>query len=71
MSNDRIAAFLNEAGGVDFGLSEGSVYGFCARFARKAESTVARLAEEQAKESVLCTDATCTTTNGKRGSEGF
>ena len=66
MSNDRIAGFLNEASGVDFGLSEGSVYGFCARFARKAESAVARLAEEQAKESVLCTDATCTTTNGKR-----
>ena len=66
MSNDRIAAFLNEAGGVDLGLSEGSVYGFCARFAWKAESTVAYLAREQAKESVLCTDATCTTTNGKR-----
>lgn len=66
MSNDRIAGFLNEASGVDFGLSEGSVYGFCARFAWKAESAVAFLAEEQAKESVLCTDATCTTTNGKR-----
>ena len=66
MSNDRIAGFLNEASGVDFGLSEGSVYGFCARFAWKAESTIALLAREQGKENVLCTDATCTTTNGKR-----
>lgn len=66
MSNDRIAGFLNEAGGVDFGLSEGSVYGFCARFALEAESTIALLAREQAKQSVLCADATCATTNGKR-----
>ena len=66
MSNDRIAAFLNEASGVDFGLSEGSVYGFCAQFAWKAEASIVSLAHEQAKESVLCTDATCTTTNGKR-----
>ena len=66
MSNDRIAAFLNEVGGADLGVSEGSVYGFCARFARKAESTIALLEREQSMESVLCTDATCTTTNGKR-----
>ena len=66
MSNDRIAGFLNEASGVDFGLSEGSVYGFCTQFAWKAEATVESLAQEQEKESVLCTYATCTTTNGKR-----
>lgn len=66
MSNDRIAAFLNEASGVDLGLSEGSVYGFCAQFAWKSEAVIATLERQQAMESVLCTDATCTTTNGKR-----
>ena len=66
MSNDRIAGFLNEASGVDLGLSEGSVYGFCAQFAWKAEGTIALVVQEQAKQSVLCTDATSMTTNGKR-----
>ena len=66
LSNDRIAAFLNEASGVDLGLSEGSVYGFCRQMALKAEGTIAELAREQSMESVLCTDATCTSTNGNR-----
>ena len=65
MSNDRIAAFINEASGVDFGLSEGSIYGFCTQFAYKAEGTIAELEREQARESILCTDATYTSTNGK------
>ena len=52
MSNDRIASFINEASGGDFALSEGSVYNFCTQFADK--------------ESVLCTDATNTSTNGKK-----
>ncbi len=34
MSNDRIAAFLNAAGDGELDLSEGSVYGFCRKFAR-------------------------------------
>ena len=33
--------------GVDLGLSEGSVYGFCAQFAWKAEGTIASLVQEQ------------------------
>lgn len=33
MSNDRIAAFLNAAGNGELALSEGSVYGFCQKFA--------------------------------------
>ena len=66
MSNDRIAGFLNEVSGVDLGLSEGSVYGFCAQFAWKAEGTIASLVQEQDRQSVLCTDATGMTSNGKR-----
>ena len=66
LSNDRIAAFLNEASGVDFGLSEGSVYGFCSRFAEKSEGVIRELEKEQDRENVLCTDATCTRTNGKQ-----
>ena len=34
MSNDRIASFLNAAGGSVLGLSEGSVYHFCRTFSR-------------------------------------
>ena len=66
MSNDRIAGFLNEVSGVDLGLSEGSVYGFCAQLAWKAEGTIALLVQEQDRQSVLCTDATGMTSNGKR-----
>lgn len=66
MSNDRIASFINEASGGDFALSDGSVYNFCAQFADKAEKTIAELEREQSVESVLCTDATNTTTNGKK-----
>lgn len=65
-SNDRIAAFLNEISGVDLGLSEGSVYNFCAQFADKAKETIAEIEREQSGEGILCTDATCTSTNGKR-----
>ncbi len=35
MSNDGIAAFLNVAGSDEFGLSAGSVYGFCKKTCRK------------------------------------
>lgn len=66
VSNDRIAEFLNEASGVDLDLSEGSVYNFCAHFARKSEKYIGELEQEQSQEGVLCTDATCTSTNGAR-----
>ena len=65
-SNDRIAAFLNEMSGVNLGLSEGSVYNFCAQFAGKAKEVIAEIEQEQSRENILCTDATCTSTNGKR-----
>lgn len=66
MSNDRIAAFINEASGGDFALSEGSVYNFCKQFANNADGIIPELEREQSEESVLCTDATNTSTNGKR-----
>ena len=66
MSNDRIAAFINEASGGDFALSEGSIYNFCKQFADKSDEIITELEQEQSKESVLCTDATNTSTNGKK-----
>ncbi len=45
MSNDRIAAFLNAAGNGELDLSEGSVYGFCRKFAGASEESIRRLEE--------------------------
>ena len=66
MANDRIAAFLNAAGGNVLGLSEGSVYHFCKAFSKKAKESVAHLEEELLNQRVVMTDATVVTVNGKQ-----
>lgn len=65
MSNDRIAAFLNAAGGGELGLSEGSVYAFCRKFAKVSEPSVRNLESDLLNKGVVATDATMVTVNGK------
>lgn len=64
MSNDRIAAFLNAVGKEGLGLSAGSVYGFCKKFAKQSEMDILRLEEELLNRRVVATDATTVTVNG-------
>lgn len=66
MANNRIADFLNAAAGDDLGLSEGSIYHFCADFGRRAEESICHLEQEQLSASVVATDATVVTVNGKQ-----
>ena len=66
MSNDRIAAFLNAASNGELGLSEGSVYGFCKKFAGNAETSIQHLENELMNENVVATDATTVTVNGEQ-----
>lgn len=66
MSNDRIASFLNAAGDGQLGLSEGSVYGFCRRFAGLSEKSILDLEENLLIEEVVATDGTPVTVNGKQ-----
>lgn len=67
MSNDRIAAFLNAVSGDGLDLSEGSVYHFCKNFAERSETSIMHLEEELLNQSVVATDATVITVNGKQG----
>lgn len=66
MSNDRIASFLNAASGGGLGLSEGSVYGFCRKFAKNAEKSIGKLEEDLLNQTVVSTDATVVTVNGEQ-----
>lgn len=66
MSNDRIAAFLNAAGNGELGLSAGSVYGFCRKFASNAECSIQDLETELLNQEVVLTDATTVTVSGKQ-----
>ena len=66
MSNDRIAAFLNAAGSDELGLSEGSVYGFCKKFAGNAGMSIHHLENELLNQNVVATDATTVTVNGEQ-----
>lgn len=66
MSNDRIAAFLNAAGNGELDLSEGSVYGFCRKFAGVSEASIRHLEETLLIQDVVATDATTITVNGKQ-----
>ena len=43
MSNDRIAAFLNSISNEELCLSEGSVYGFCKKFAENSKKSIRNL----------------------------
>lgn len=64
MSNDRIAAFLNAAGGDILELSEGSIYGFCKKMEQNSVNTVRQLEEDLLNQPVVATDATTVTVNG-------
>lgn len=66
MSNDRIAAFLNAAGGGELELSEGSIYGFCKRFAQASPTDIQRLENKLLCQEVAATDATAVTVNGEQ-----
>lgn len=66
MSNDRIASFLNAAGNGELGLSEGSVYGFCKKMAKASQTSILKLEEEMLNQTVVATDATPVTVNGKQ-----
>lgn len=66
MSNDRIAAFLNAAGNGELDLSEGSVYGFCRKFAGASQASRRHLEEKLLIQDVVATDATTITVNGKQ-----
>ena len=66
MSNDRITAFLNAISGDRIELPEGSVYGFCRKFAKESMLSVEHLENELLNQNVVATDATVTTTNGKQ-----
>ncbi len=64
MSNDRIAAFLNAAGGDVLELSEGSIYGFCKKMAQNSGADILQLEENLLNHPVVATDATTVTVNG-------
>lgn len=66
MANDRIAAFLNAISGDELGLSSGSVYQFCKKFAQKVETSIAHIEDELLNQTVVATDATDVTVNGKQ-----
>lgn len=66
MSNDRIASFLNASGNGELGLSEGSVYGFCRKFAGASCASIRHLEEKLLTQDVVATDATTVTVNGKQ-----
>lgn len=67
MATERIAAFLDAAGGNALWLSTGSVYHFCRSFSEKAQGSVVHLEEELLYHRVVMTDATVVTVNGKQG----
>ncbi len=66
MSNDRIAAFLNAAADEELGLSAGSVYGFCKKFAVQAQAGIRQLENGLLNHDVVATDATTVTVNGRQ-----
>ncbi|MBO5408747.1 MAG: transposase [Clostridia bacterium] len=66
MSNDRIAAFLNAISKEELCLSEGSIYGFCKKFAGNAKNSIMQLETELLNQNVVATDATLTTVNGEQ-----
>ena len=66
MSNDRIAAFLNAAGGDALELSEGSIYHFCKKLSLNSAESIAHLEETLSNQAVVATDATTVTVNGEQ-----
>lgn len=66
MSNDRIAFFLNAASNGELELSEGSVYSFCKEFCPIFRKSISNLKNELLNQSIVATDATTITVNGKQ-----
>lgn len=66
MANDRIAAFLNAASGDVLELSDGSIYGFCKKLAKNSAESILHLENNLLNQSVVATDATTVTVNGKQ-----
>lgn len=66
MSNDRIAAFLNSSSEDILELSEGSIYGFCKKFADNSKASVSALENNLLNNTVVATDATTVSVNGKQ-----
>ena len=66
MATERIASFLDAAGGNALGLSAGSVYHFCGSFSGKALGSIAHLEEGLLNQRVVMTDATAVTVNGEQ-----
>lgn len=66
MANDRIAAFLNAASGDVLELSDGSIYGFCKKFAQNSEESIQNLESNLLNQPVVATDAATVTVNGKQ-----
>ena len=66
MSNDRIAAFLNAASDDELSVSAGTVYECCKKFSKQSETSIAHLETELLNGSMVATDATTVTVNGKQ-----
>lgn len=66
MANDRIAAFLNAVSGDALTLSNGSIYGFCKKFAQNSAESIRTLESELLNQSLIATDATTVSVNGKQ-----
>ena len=66
MSNDRIAAFLNAASNNELTVSMGTVYEFCKKFSKQSEASIEHLETELLNSSMVATDATTVTVNGKQ-----
>lgn len=66
VSNDRICELVRSITHGKVGLSEGSVYRFCQDFAKKSEPCLEDIDAELLNESVLTTDATHVTKDGKQ-----
>lgn len=66
MANDRIAAFLNAASGDVLALSDGSIYSFCKKLSKNAAESIRNLESGLLNQSVVATDATTVTVDGKQ-----
>ena len=66
MANDRIASFLNAASDHELNLSQGSVYGFCKKLAKRSTLSIEILENQLLNQKVISSDATTVSVNGKQ-----
>ena len=66
VANDRICEFINSISGDILHLSEGSVYGFCRKFAESCGNECPKIKESLLNAHEICTDATTVKTDGKQ-----